>query len=712
MASPSADETNGEDAAAPAAPTAAQIRQQTDPGSFERGSDYFRKGAILDPIRRGNLLRAESRGSSGGPYRVEATLAHGGQQRNPVDYACDCPRGGFCKHVVALLLTWAKTPERFSVRQPVAELLAGKNRDELVALVDLLLRRRPELEELLDIPLPVAMPAAERGSGQGTLRSIEPRTIRRQVVAAFRSDDGGYDRDDRYGWYDDEGEDHSAIAGELRPLVEVGDRYADAGQWANALTVYTAIVEEVLVHEEEFYDDDPLVEVVAACGVGLVRCLDAQPGLDAADRLDADARAELVETLFEVWDAGGSVDDAFAEEPFAVGFASSVGDGQEYGVAEEAASYDDEDEGEADEDEDEGGTSEAAGDGYADADEMVGADIPAALARHVTAAERAGLEERLRQAIVQTAAEAYKEYQTREAIRFLVALNPEAGDEEMLTAFRDAGLWADAAAMLLRLERVEEAIALASRHLTKPGVLLGFADRLLAMGGERVGQGLALVDGRLWESEGVKHEHDMAYLEWLGKRYAAHDRPKEALEAERRRFKRRPDHVTYEAVRAAAALPGQPAGLWDKQRPELLAELRKQAAWGPLIEVHLREGEVGDALAALAKLERGEKRTAGGGYGYWAWGHGLGEYRSRVAKEAEREFPDEAIRLYRLLADAAIEQRARPHYQRAAGYLRRVMAILTAGGREAEWQTSIAALRKQHPRLRALKEELDALGLH
>ena len=47
-------------------------------------------------------MRAACRGSSGGPYRVEATLAVAGEGgRNPVEYFCDCPRGGFCKHVVA-----------------------------------------------------------------------------------------------------------------------------------------------------------------------------------------------------------------------------------------------------------------------------------------------------------------------------------------------------------------------------------------------------------------------------------------------------------------------------------------------------------------------------------------------------------------------------------------------------------------------------------
>ena len=75
------------------------------------------------------------------------------------------------------------------------------------------------------------------------------------------------------------------------------------------------------------------------------------------------------------------------------------------------------------------------------------------------------METLLRRSIAQTSKEAFKAYQTREAIRFLVALDPEAGDDELLTAFRDAGLWADAAAMLLRLDRVDEAIAVAGRHL-------------------------------------------------------------------------------------------------------------------------------------------------------------------------------------------------------------------------------------------------------
>src|SRR5688500_545961 len=80
MAAPTASGTgtDAEDAAALAPLSVTLIRTQTDPGSFDRGSDYFRKGMIRDPLRRGAVLQAESRGSSGGPYRVEATLAAAG----------------------------------------------------------------------------------------------------------------------------------------------------------------------------------------------------------------------------------------------------------------------------------------------------------------------------------------------------------------------------------------------------------------------------------------------------------------------------------------------------------------------------------------------------------------------------------------------------------------------------------------------------------
>ena len=63
------------------------------------------------------------------------------------------------------------------------------------------------------------------------------------------------------------------------------------------------------------------------------------------------------------------------------------------------------------------------------------------------------------------------------------------------------------------------------------------------------------------------------------------------------------------------------------------------------------------------------------------------------------------------MADRAIERRQRPYYQDAAQYLARVKTLMETNGQAEEWTLLIAELRDQHRRLRALREELDALGL-
>lgn len=164
--------------------TEEQVRDQTDGGSFSRGRSYRRGDRIFDAVRRGATIEARCHGSSGRPYMVSATLAAAGSKEaneNPVAIGCDCPRGGFCKHVVALLLTWIEAPERFAPRPSIDELLAGKSREELVAVLRLALREHPELESLLALPVPGA------GMPSGAVDEI---AVRREVARAFAALDG------------------------------------------------------------------------------------------------------------------------------------------------------------------------------------------------------------------------------------------------------------------------------------------------------------------------------------------------------------------------------------------------------------------------------------------------------------------------------------------------------------------------------------------
>ena len=97
--------------------------------------------------------------------------------RNPVSYLCTCPRGGFCKHVVALLLTWVDDPVSFEVRPPIAEILTGKSKDELIALIDLMVRDHPNLEKLVDRPVLVANPLSDE--------PVDEEAIREQIATAL-----------------------------------------------------------------------------------------------------------------------------------------------------------------------------------------------------------------------------------------------------------------------------------------------------------------------------------------------------------------------------------------------------------------------------------------------------------------------------------------------------------------------------------------------
>ncbi len=58
----------------------ADIQARTDDASFRKGYDYYLHHALVEPILSESVLRAFCHGSSGDPYRVEATLLPAGEK--------------------------------------------------------------------------------------------------------------------------------------------------------------------------------------------------------------------------------------------------------------------------------------------------------------------------------------------------------------------------------------------------------------------------------------------------------------------------------------------------------------------------------------------------------------------------------------------------------------------------------------------------------
>jgi uncharacterized Zn finger protein len=99
------------------------IRVLATAESFARGQRYFEDGAVSDLVQRGDRLKAEVEGSEFDPYQVSIRLHDGGV----ADTRCTCPYdgGGYCNHIVAVLLKFADQRRRSSNASPSPSSSAG-----------------------------------------------------------------------------------------------------------------------------------------------------------------------------------------------------------------------------------------------------------------------------------------------------------------------------------------------------------------------------------------------------------------------------------------------------------------------------------------------------------------------------------------------------------------------------------------------------------
>jgi hypothetical protein len=538
----------------------------------------------------------------------------------------------------------AKTHKRFVVRSGLIGRLSTKSREELLALLEQLMQRQPDIEPLVEtlIELPLAPTAQEKKqSGKGRERTLDPSAIQSQVDSAFYNAGEGWGVAGR-------------VASELDRLCDIGKSFAEAGQWANAQTVYATIAEETVGHYERFHDEGQLSWILSQCAAGLVACLEAQPNLLQNERLDAAEREALLTTLFSLWKFGSN-----------------------YGG--------------------------------------IGVDIPTAIAEQTTARERERVEAWLREEM-RPGQDSSSAWHNRDIVDFVVTLKRagHSSDEEVLEEYRRAGLYKELAEKFLQFGRTNEALTIAQANLVEPVDVAWFAEQLLKSGDAWQGQALAFVETRLKEAEYALQgkPQDFAsmrtvdtYRRWLGEKYSLYGKAQQALEMELARFQANPDETTYRAVRSATQLAGQSEEGWSGLRPQLIQTLEQQNRWAALVSVYLDEGEVGQALAALAKMEQQPGPSLYGyGYGYHS---APSHYQIQVAKAAEEHYPDEAIRLYKSVVQKLIDGRGRENYQQAVDHLTHIKQLYQKQRRESEWQAYVTNLRNSNKSLRALKEELD-----
>ncbi len=624
----------------------AAIQAFTDDASFQKGYDYYLSHAIVEPTLSESVLRAFCHGSSGNSYCVEATLLPAGERSAPTlaSADCGCPRGGFCKHLVALLLTWLYQPERFVVCSGLIGRLSTKRREELLALLEQLMQRQPDIESLIEMLIELPLTPTEQEQkrpGKGRERTLDPSAIQSQVALAFYNAGEGWGAASR-------------IAAELDHLCDIGKSFTEAEQWANAQVVYATIAEETEAQYERLRDEGQISWILDKCATGLVACLNAQSTLPQDERLDAAEREALLTTLFSLWQFGHHYGGIAVDIPAAIAGKATKHERKkvEAWLRQEMRPGQD-------------SSSTWYNPGIVDFVVTLKQAGHSSDEDMLEEYRNAGLSKELTEKFLQLG-------RTNEALAVAQASLVEPTDvtwfaEQLLKlgeAWREQAL----AFVKTRLDEVEPALQSKPQDFTSART----AD---------------------------------TYRRWLSEKYLLYGKAKQALDMEFARFQIKPDETIYHSVRSAAQAAGQPAALWAGLRPRLIQTLEQQSHWGALVSIYLDEGEIRQALAALTKIEH-QSRPSLYGYGY-GYPSTPSHYQIQVAKAAEELYPDEAIRLYERVVEEFIAGRGRENYQQAVGYLTRVKQLYQKQRREPEWHAYITNLRNSNKSLRALKEELD-----
>jgi uncharacterized Zn finger protein len=224
------------------------IRSRASDQSYQKGRGYYQSGAIYNALQQPTagaiVLSAQCEGSTEPSYRLRVELDAGGIR----SASCTCPYdwGGDCKHIVALLLSYLHKPEEFSEQKSVKELLAGLEKDSLVALVTGLVERNPDLYDEIEMAIPMveigkskSPPAKEKRQTQ-----VSEQTYRKQVQRILKQSryEGSY--------YDDWNE--PAYIDHLEEVLEAAKKILEAGDAEGALIILRVLLEETL----EDYDGE------------------------------------------------------------------------------------------------------------------------------------------------------------------------------------------------------------------------------------------------------------------------------------------------------------------------------------------------------------------------------------------------------------------------------------------------------------------------
>jgi uncharacterized Zn finger protein len=217
------------------------IRAGATPESVRRGEEYYREGAVSNTAIQGNLLSGECSGTYAPYYRVQVQL----DQAGIAGTSCTClyEYGGYCKHIVALLLAYVHHPKSFTVRKAPMELLADLDHNDLTAILTKLIQEQPDLYDRIEALLSVPSKKSRKKR-----KKVDIEVYRRHIIGIVHSLDGM--RMSEAYWH------VGGLANQLREVQESAVKFLDAGDAETALEILLLLLDEASRAIEYIDDSD------------------------------------------------------------------------------------------------------------------------------------------------------------------------------------------------------------------------------------------------------------------------------------------------------------------------------------------------------------------------------------------------------------------------------------------------------------------------
>lgn len=123
--------------------TESALKSSSSTVSFARGYELYQSDAVFDTFQQEDTITGRCEGSSAPYYHLRVTIDEGGIQE--AYCTCSYDWGGYCKHIIALMLTIIHNPDAFVEQKSVEELLSNMDKESLVHLIGEIVDKNPDL---------------------------------------------------------------------------------------------------------------------------------------------------------------------------------------------------------------------------------------------------------------------------------------------------------------------------------------------------------------------------------------------------------------------------------------------------------------------------------------------------------------------------------------------------------------------------------------